>query len=121
RTSQAQQDRLQGLSYALLGSAQITAEGQFKIAPGVLPESDLARPGSGLYALVLGENGNVLWRSPSMYGTIELRNPPTVGEWQFSRATGPNGNTLLVLAFGFRWVVQSGEDYRYTLIVAEDA
>src|SRR5699024_9268003 len=121
RVNQAQRDRLQGLSYALLGSAEITADGQVKIAPGVLPESDLSRPGSGLYALVVDEEGNTLWRSPSMYGSIELNQPPTVGEWRFTRATGPNDDTLLVLAFGFRWVVQSGKDYRYTLIVAEDA
>lgn len=121
RTSQAQRDRLQGLSYALLGSARITADGAFRIAPGVLPESDLSRPGSGLYALAVGQKGKTLWRSPSTYGTIELSHPPEVGEWQFTRVSGPNDNTLLVLAFGFRWVVESGEDYRYTLIVAENA
>src|SRR5699024_4760891 len=118
RTNQAQQDRLQGLSYALLGSARITPNGGFGIDPGVLPEPDLARPGSGLYALVLNENGQAIWRSPSTYGTIRLSHPPRVGEWQFTTATGPNDNTLLVLAFGFRWIVQSGADYRYTLIVA---
>lgn len=121
RISQAQRNRLQGLSYALLGSAEITAEGEFRLASGVLPESDLSRPGSGLYALVIDEKGNTVWRSPSLYGTIDLSHSPGIGEWRFTRTTGPNGNTLLVLAFGFRWVVQSGADYRYTLIVAEDA
>src|SRR5699024_2543339 len=81
----------------------------------------LAHPGSGLYASVLGEEGEVVWRSPSMYGSIELRYPPAVGEWQFTRSSDPDGNQLLVLAFGFRWVVASGEDYRFTLIIAENA
>ncbi|HLQ85855.1 MAG TPA: ATP-binding protein [Salinisphaeraceae bacterium] len=121
RMYQAQRDRLQGLTYALLGNAEITASGMFNIPTGVLPEADLARPGSGLYALTLDGEGNTIWRSPSMYGTIQLEQPPAVGAWQFTRATGPSNNTLLVLAFGFRWVVQSGQNYRYTLIVAEDA
>lgn len=121
RASQAEHDRLQGLIYALLGNARITADGAFKIAAGVLPEADLSRPGSGLYAVVLNANGDTVWRSPSTYGTIKLGHLPTVGEWQFTRAVGPNDNELLVLAFGFRWIVQSGADYRYTLVVAEDA
>ncbi len=121
RASQAEQDRLQGLSYALLGNAEITADGAFRLAPRVLPESDLSRPGSGLYALVTDEDGEPIWRSPSLLGGIELEEYPAVGEWQYTRATGARGNALLVLAFGFRWVVESGQDYRYTLIVAENA
>lgn len=121
RANQAEQDRLQGLSYALLGSAEITADGTFRLAPRVLPESDLSRPGSGLYALVIDANGEPIWRSPSLLGAIDLEQIPAVGEWQFSRAVGAKGNPLLVLSFGFRWVVESGQDYRYTLIVAEDA
>lgn len=121
RASQAEHDRLQGLIYALLGNARITADGDFQIAPGVLPEADLSRPGSGLYAVVLNDSGETVWRSPSTYGTIQLSHLPQVGEWQFTRVTGSNGNNLLVLAFGFRWIVQTGADYRYTLVVAEDA
>src|SRR5699024_7407520 len=102
RMYQAQRDRLQGLTYALLGNAEITASGMFNIPTGVLPEADLARPGSCLYALTLDGEGNTIWRSPSMYGTIQLEQPPAVGAWQFTRATGPSNNTLLVLAFGFR-------------------
>ena len=60
RADQAEHDRLQGLSYALLGSAEITEDGGFKLAPRVLPESDLTRPDSGLYAMVLDENGQAI-------------------------------------------------------------
>lgn len=121
RAHQAERDRLQGLSYALLGSAEIAADGTFRLAPRVLPESDLSRPGSGLYALVIDDSGNAVWRSPSLLGSIKLEEIPAVGEWQYGRAIGAKGNPLLVLSFGFRWVVESGEDYRYTLIVAENA
>ncbi|GAB3671908.1 ATP-binding protein [Salinisphaera aquimarina] len=120
RADQAEHDRLQGLSYALLGSAEITDDGSFKLAPRVLPESDLTRPESGLYAFVLDEKGSSVWRSPSLLGTVKLDMLPAVGEWLFARVER-NDTTLITLAFGFRWVTDDGKDYRYTLVVAEDA
>jgi two-component system sensor histidine kinase PhoQ len=120
RADQAEHDRLQGLSYALLGNAEITDDGNFKLAPRVLPEADLTRPDSGLYALVLDAEGNTVWRSPSLLDSIELDSLPAVGEWQFMRVY-PKNATLITLSFGFRWVTEAGKDYRYTLVVAEDA
>lgn len=120
RADQAELDRLQGLSYALLGSAEITEDGDFKLAPRVLPEADLSRPDSGLYALVLDADGDTVWRSPSLLDAIELDTIPAVGEWQFTRVQREQ-DTLLTLAFGFRWVTDSGRNYRYTLVVAENA
>lgn len=120
RADQAEHDRLQGLSYALLGSADITDDGHFKLAPRVLPESDLSRPDSGLYAMVLNEDKQMVWHSPSLLGGIEMPDLPAVGQWQEMRLTRDNGNQLLALSFGFRWVTQGGKDYRYTLVVAEN-
>jgi len=121
RADQAERDRLQGLSYALLGNADITADGGFELAPRVLPEADLSRPESGLYAFVLDENRRTVWRSPSLLGTIEIDPLPAVGEWRFARIERDNARTLLTLTFGFRWVTADGTDYRYTLVVAENA
>lgn len=120
RAEQAEHDRLQGLSYALLGSADITAKGQFKLAPRVLPESDLSRPDSGLYALVLNEKGDTIWHSPSLLGDIKMPQLPAVGQWQTLRVSRGD-DQLLTLSFGFRWVTQDGDDYRYTLVVAENS
>lgn len=119
RAEQAEHDQLQGLSYALLGSAEITDDGQFNLAPRVLPESDLSRPDSGLYAMVLDENQQMIWHSPSLLGGIDMPNLPAVGQWQERRVTRDNGHTLLTLSFGFRWVTNDGKDYRYTLVVGE--
>ncbi|RJS92900.1 ATP-binding protein [Salinisphaera sp. Q1T1-3] len=121
RAEQAEHDRLQGLSYALLGSADITDDGSFKLAPRVLPESDLSRPDSGLYAMVIDDDGKVIWHSPSLLGTIQMPSVPAVGQWQELRVAGPNDADLLTLSFGFRWVTDNGNDFRYTLIVAENA
>lgn len=120
RANQAEHDRLQGLSYALLGSANISDDGQFNLAPRVLPKSGLSRPASGLYAMVLNENEQMIWHSPSLLGNIDMPRVPAVGQWQEMRITRDNGHQLLTLSFGFRWVTGSGKDYRYTLVVAED-
>ncbi len=120
RAEQAEHDRLQGLSYALLGSADITDKGQFNLAPRVLPESDLSRPDSGLYAMVLDKKKKMIWHSPSLLGSIDMPALPAVGQWQEIRIKRDNGNQLLTLSFGFRWVTEAGKDYRYTLVVAEN-
>ncbi|HET7313337.1 ATP-binding protein [Salinisphaera sp.] len=120
RAEQAEHDRLQGLSYALLGSAEITDGGQFNLASRVLPESDLSRPDSGLYAMVLDEKKQMVWHSPSLLGSIDMPDLPAVGQWREMRITRDNGNRLLTLSFGFRWVTANGKDYRYTLVVAEN-
>ncbi|MGN8157573.1 ATP-binding protein [Salinisphaera sp. RV14] len=120
RAEQAEHDRLQGLSYALLGSADITNDGQFNLAPRVLPESDLSRPDSGLYAMVLNKKKQMIWHSPSLLGSIDMPALPAVGQWQQMRLKRDNGNQLLTLSFGFRWVTEGGKDYRYTLVVAEN-
>lgn len=121
RAELAQQDKLQGLSYALLGSAEITNDGKFELSPRSLPEATLGRPDSGLYAMVIGAKDKVLWRSPSLLDRIPLTHEPAVGETHYANVSNPDGGSLQTLAFGIRWVVDSGKSYRYTLVVAEDS
>jgi two-component system sensor histidine kinase PhoQ len=123
RAEQAERDKMQGLVYALLGNAEIAADGGFSLAARDLPESALTRPGGGLYAMAMNADGEVVWRSPSLVDHIPLAGAPAVGEWRFDpdvRGTGPEARRL-TLAFGIRWVVEGGENYRYTLAVTEDA
>lgn len=121
RAELAQRDKLQGLSYALLGSAEITNDGKFHLSTRSLPEATLGRPGSGLYAMVVSSKNKILWRSPSLLGRIPLTQQPAVGETRYANVPNPGGDSLQTLAFGIRWVVDSGKSYRYTLVVAEDS
>lgn len=121
RAEVAQQDKMQGLIYALLGNAEIGNDGRFELPAGGLPEASLTRPDSGTYAQVLGGERQPIWKSPSLLGDIELQQVPAVGETLFSTPRGRRGEDLITLAFGIRWVVDSGADYRYTLVVAQDA
>ncbi|MES1944656.1 Sensor protein PhoQ [Salinisphaera sp. PC39] len=123
RAEQAARDKMQGLVYALLGNAEIAADGGFALDAGDLPQNALTRPGGGLYAMVLDGDGGVAWRSPSLVDRIPLPEIPAVGEWRFDTEVRGRGadDRWLTLAFGIRWVVDGGESYRYTLVVAEDA
>lgn len=119
RAVEGERDRMEGLAYAVLGKAQIGADGSFRLPARALPESNLGRPGSGTYALVTDGNGDVVWRSPSVIDPIETAKPPAVGEWRFARPDA-RGHGLLQLAFGIRWVTQSGNSHRYNLTIAQN-
>lgn len=123
RAEQAERDKMQGLVYALLGNAEIAADGGFRLDARDLPENALTRPGSGLYAMALDGDGNTVWQSPSLIDRIPPPQIPAVGEWHFDTGTpaADSGTRHLTLAFGIRWVVESGDSYRYTLAVAENA
>lgn len=115
---QAERDRMQGLIYAVLGKADISADGTFHLPTRILPGNKLGRPASGVYALVTNGDGEAIWRSPSVIDPVKTGQPPAVGEWHFTLA-GENPGTLMQLAFGIRWVTAGGDSYRYNLIVAK--
>ncbi len=121
RAELAVRDKLQGLSYALLGSAEISDQGEFRLSAGSLPDGALGRPGSGLYAMVINEENEILWRSPSLVDRIPVNQVPAVGETRFANVMTSDEVEWQTLAFGIRWVVDSGESFRYTLVVAEDS
>ena len=121
RATLAQRDKLQGLAYALLGSAEITADGAFRLPARSLPEAALSRPDSGLYAAVRSADDETIWRSPSLLGRIPLGEAPEVGQTRFENVLSSADTRWLTLAFGIRWVVDSGDSFRFTLIVAEDS
>lgn len=54
----AQQERLEALLYLLMGSLEVTPEGHF-LMPPQLPEARLSTPGSGLYARIVGADGEL--------------------------------------------------------------
>ncbi|MEQ8797908.1 MAG: ATP-binding protein [Salinisphaeraceae bacterium] len=120
RALQAERDKLQGLTYALLGSAEIGDDGSFRLPERSLPDSDLARPGGGLYALVTDGDGAVIWQSPSIIDFIAPPPAPGVGQWRFVPPEAGD-NRWIKLALGIRWVAGEDQDYRFTLMVAESA
>ena len=115
----AQEERMQGLSYALLGAVEIDEAGTLQLVESEVPEPRLSTPDSGLYALILDHQGNPRWQSPSVTGASQQAFGPTeVGRWQFTRASQAADN--FVLAFGVRWVSIEPSP-QYSLVVLENA
>lgn len=112
----AQQDRMRGLVYALLGAANPDQRGDLTLNSGELPEPRLQQPDSGLAAGLLDETGQELWRSPSALAALPVVIGPEVGNWKFEQL-GPNGR--FALSFGLRWIAQNDTPRRYTAVVLE--
>ena len=67
----AVETRLEAQVLLLMGLADVIGPADVRV-PEMLPESRLQLPVSGLYARILGEEGETLWRSPSTVG-VSLR------------------------------------------------
>lgn len=67
----AVETRLEAELLLLMGLAEVIGPADVRV-PEMLPESRLQLPVSGLYARILGADGQTLWRSPSAVG-VSLR------------------------------------------------
>ena len=112
-------DRLQQQIYALLGAAAEDELGRMRL-PEHLPNPRLASPDSGLYAAVVGESGEYLWRSRSSLGRdIGFSRQLAPGAHQFDRKQhGPED--LYILNFAVAWINDAGRELGYTLSIAEN-
>jgi two-component system sensor histidine kinase PhoQ len=114
---QAQQQKLQGLVYSLLGAASPTADGALTIAIDAVPDPRLRQPLSGLDAALFDDTGRAVWSSAAFL-PLSMQGQPEVGEWHFDRLEQPSA---FVLSFGLRWIDATDEPRRYTVTVLEDA
>src|SRR5689334_3641003 len=113
----AEEDRLRGIVYGLLGAAEADERGALELNDGDLPEQRLMGHESGLEAAIYDQAGTPMWRSPSQSGALPVVIGPDVGKWKFERI-GESGR--FALTFGLRWLV-GNKPTRYTVLVLEDA
>ncbi|MDX1498041.1 MAG: hypothetical protein R3352_10825, partial [Salinisphaeraceae bacterium] len=66
RAEAAVNERLQGIAYTLLAALDVNDAGQLTIEDADLPDPRMNRPGSGLAAVIVGPDGNILWHSFSL-------------------------------------------------------
>ncbi len=115
----AARDRLQAQVYLLLSAAEVDERGALRL-PDKLPEARLSSPASGLFAEVLSESGERIWRSASSL-SVDISYPPAayIGEPAFVTTSTASGTPVFALSFGVIWEGESGPSHRYLLRVAE--
>jgi two-component system sensor histidine kinase PhoQ len=114
----AEEDRLQGIVYALLGAAEQGDDREFTIRSTDLPDARLRQPQSGLEAAIIDKAGSAIWRSPGASPDLPEVKSPAVGGWTFFRLRKPD---RFVILFGLRWIDPAKDPQRYTFMVIEDA
>jgi two-component system sensor histidine kinase PhoQ len=121
----SQRDRLQGYMHAYLAGADTNRAGNL-IPPEVGPDPRFDRPGSGLYASIVGDHvrnaKDRQWRSPSALGLelpfdTELPQGATVFSGPLHTAQGD----LFILSQGITWSVANRPELKLTLNIAEDS
>jgi two-component system sensor histidine kinase PhoQ len=112
----ALKDKLQSVVYGLLAAADVDEKGGM-VLPDSLADPRFSSPDSGLYALVLAEDGSLFWRSPSFLG----QTPPRGSVRKPGNAVFEHRQELFVFTQGIGWEDDTGSTRRYTYLVAETA
>ena len=112
----ALRDRLQSYAYAYLAGTDVSTRSNRVLPPEVPPQPDFARPGSGLYAVMVGQGG-FRWESPSALGRelpFDTLLPP--GQTRFGGPLPTGAGNVYLLSQGVAW---GDRDYRMTVNIAE--
>ncbi|MER3546942.1 MAG: two-component sensor histidine kinase [Rhodanobacteraceae bacterium] len=115
----ALRDRLQSYAYAYLAGTDVASRSDKVIPPEVPPHPDFSRPGSGLYAVMIGQNG-FRWESSSALGReLPFDTLLAPGQTQFKGPLPTPAGNVYVLAQGVDWELQGHRSYRVTVNIAE--
>ena len=119
----SQRERLENFAKAYLNGAEVLRSGAI-VMPQVPPDPRFDRPGSGLYAGVVGES--LRWESASALGRIlPPPEPNAPGEGRFDgplQATEASGRSLAVYRYSLTTIWETGRgDLELTLALYEDA
>jgi two-component system sensor histidine kinase PhoQ len=116
---EALKERLRANLTAVIASSDIREDGALELAYA-LPETRFFNEGSGLYAKILGNNGKVLWASPSLGEmTIPVYSGLVRGESLYERLKTSDGTPVLAYSLGVAWEDDEKFKAGYTFVVAE--
>lgn len=113
--------RLQSYAYTYLGGIDFSARSNRMIPPDSPPPNpDFLRPGSGLYAVIVGQDA-FRWESPSALGRdLPFHQPLAPGVTRFAGPVATSTGQLYVLSQGVEWELQNHDGYRLTIYIAEN-
>ena len=115
----AVKERLQTEIYSLLAAAD-SDDIRTLIMPEAHPDLRFSTPASGLYAEIVSDQGELIWRSGSMLGIKIPFSPIEVkGEPRFTEVVTSDGSQLYTLGLGVIWEVAPFIVRGYTFYVAE--
>ena len=115
----AEEGRLQGELYGLLGAAELSRQDGLVMA-GDLAEPLFSQPQSGLVGQVVNQQGELVWQSTSALG-IELPALALleIDESRFQRGL-VNDSPWFSYSYGVAWVDENEAEHRYTFRVMEN-
>ena len=113
--------RLQSYAYAYLAGIDFSTRSDRMIPPDTPPPNpDFLRPGSGLYAVIVGQDG-VPWEAPSALGRdLPFHQLLAPGANRFAGPVATSAGPLYVLSQGVEWVLPDRNGYRLTIYIAEN-
>ena len=115
----ALKERLQLQLYALIASMEQDEDGGMRLAYEI-HEPRLFNEGSGLYAQVVSNRGNLVWQSDSMKGIhIPLRSGLRRGVQRYDYFSTSAGEAVLAYSIGLTWGEHEKTREGYTFTVAE--
>lgn len=119
RAETAKFDSLRGLVYGILGAAEINDQAKISINEFALPDRRLATVSSGLFAQIIGNEGNILWQSQSVTTAL----PPTVirpiGDWFFETTSTTEFDNLHSMQLSVAWQFDNGEELPFIVHVLD--
>ena len=115
---EAQQEKLRGMVFALLGQAELGARDNLTIADFDLPDARLSQPQSGMYAWILDSDGSISWQSPSALYEPPPSLSPDSSSFRFQR---DDEDGSFIGAYGLKWIGLDAEARTFTLIVHENS
>lgn len=111
-------DRLQNYVIAYLAGTEVSRYGKI-LLPDAPPDPSFSRPGSGLYALVLGDH-DFRWESSSAIGRdFGFLKPLPPGQSRFIGPIDTRMGRLYYYAFGVAWDVPDKKPLKLTFMVAQ--
>jgi len=115
---QAVFDRLQSQVVALIAAIEQRDDGSVYLA-NALAESRFFTPGSGLYGQVIRNDGEDVWRSPSLMNQGLSVTPLMRGQRDSGHQRLTAGSPVFVFSLGISWEEGASFDYSYTFSAAE--
>ncbi len=115
---QAQEDKLESIVYSLIAATAPNPAGELSISTSKVPDQRLTSSASSLQAVLYNESGIPVWRSVAFGDIPAAPTMPGVNEWHFEHLKNPDA---FAMSFGLRWIDQSDDPRRYTVMVIEDA